>query len=278
MYPHGQPGLPDDPVMAYINNLCATGTASGFMTTQRARTTRQHDPTRECNVCVASASSSSKPEPAPRHRAADAQRRARLDKLVEAWRQLDEELALLHQELGMDAEPRDRRPAQDVPVQEQPREANGDRREHRHTTTTDPPTRARMSTPTPMLTPHRSSGRHRKTLPRGHAAARLPGGSELLGMMSTPVTERIARGSGYATSRELSFAPALGARAGRSVVRPQPESASFPASRARGGRRSRDISGQEPPQAQPRLAEHHRGPTTGRERQQPPRQSLMPPQ
>jgi hypothetical protein len=57
---------------------------------------------------VASASSSSEQEPIPRHRAADAQRRAWLNKLVEARCQLDEELALLHQELGMDAEPPDR--------------------------------------------------------------------------------------------------------------------------------------------------------------------------
>jgi hypothetical protein len=33
---------------------------------------------------------------------------------------------------------------------------------------------------------------------------------------------------------------------GRSTIRPRPESASFPASRARVGRRSRDIGGQEP--------------------------------
>jgi hypothetical protein len=120
MYPHGQPGLPDDPVTAYVNNLRATSAAPRSTTTRRARTTRQHDPTQECNVCVASASSSSEPEPASRHRAADAQRRARLDELAEARRQLDEELALLHQELGMDAEPHDRRPAQDIPVQESP--------------------------------------------------------------------------------------------------------------------------------------------------------------
>jgi hypothetical protein len=80
---------------------------------------------------VASASSSSEPEPAPCHRAADAQRQARLDELADARCQLDEELALLHQELGMDAEPHDRRPAQDIPVQEEPREGNGDRRERR---------------------------------------------------------------------------------------------------------------------------------------------------
>jgi hypothetical protein len=84
---------------------------------------------RECNVCMASTSSSSEPKPAPRHHAADAQRRARLDELAEAKCQLDEELALLHQELGMDPEPRDQQPAQDVPVQEQPRERNGERRE-----------------------------------------------------------------------------------------------------------------------------------------------------
>jgi hypothetical protein len=91
----------------YVNNLRATGAAPGSITTRRAQTTRQRDSTRECNVCVASASSSSAPEPAPRHHAADAQRRARLDELAEAKRQLDEELALLHQELGMDPEPRD---------------------------------------------------------------------------------------------------------------------------------------------------------------------------
>jgi hypothetical protein len=129
MYPRGQPGLPDDPVTAYVNNLRMIGTAPRSTTTRRARTMRWHDPTWECNVCVASASSSSEPEPAPRHRAADAQRRARLDELTEARRQIDEELALLHQDLGMDAEPRDRQPAQDIPVQEEPREGNGDRRD-----------------------------------------------------------------------------------------------------------------------------------------------------
>jgi hypothetical protein len=111
MYPCGQPGLPDDPVTAYVNNLRATGAAPGSLTTRRARTTRRHDPTRECNICVASSSSSSEPEPVPRHCDSDAQRRARLDELTEARRQLDEELALLRQELGVDAEPRDRRPA-----------------------------------------------------------------------------------------------------------------------------------------------------------------------
>jgi hypothetical protein len=86
MYPRGQPGLLDDPVMAYVNNLRATGAAPGSTTTRRARTTRRYDPTWECNVCMASALSSSEPKPAPRHRAADAQRRARLDDLAEARR------------------------------------------------------------------------------------------------------------------------------------------------------------------------------------------------
>jgi hypothetical protein len=130
MYPHGQPGLPDDPVTAFVNDLRATGAVPGYTTTQRALTTRRQDPTQECNVCVASASRSSEPEPAPHHRAANAQRQARLDELAEARRQLDKEMALLHQELGMDAEPRDRRPTQDIPVQEEPREGNDYRREH----------------------------------------------------------------------------------------------------------------------------------------------------
>jgi hypothetical protein len=62
MYPRGQPGLPDDPVTTYVNNLRAIGAAPGSATTQRARTTQQLDLMRECNVCVASASSSSEPE------------------------------------------------------------------------------------------------------------------------------------------------------------------------------------------------------------------------
>jgi hypothetical protein len=71
MYTCGQLGLPDDPVTVYVNGLHTIGAAPGSMTTQRARTARHHDPTRECNVCVATASSSSKSEPAPRHRGAD---------------------------------------------------------------------------------------------------------------------------------------------------------------------------------------------------------------
>jgi hypothetical protein len=128
MYPRGQPSLPDDPVTAYVNNLRTIGTAPGSATTPRARTTRHHNSTRECNICVASLSSSSEPEPTPCHRGVDAQRRARLDELTEARRQLDEELALLHQELDVDAKPRDRQPAQGVPVQGQPREGNDNRR------------------------------------------------------------------------------------------------------------------------------------------------------
>jgi hypothetical protein len=70
-------------VTAYINNLRAIGAATGTTTTRRTQTKRQCDPTRECNVCVASTSSSSEPEPAPCHRTADAQRQARLDELTE---------------------------------------------------------------------------------------------------------------------------------------------------------------------------------------------------
>jgi hypothetical protein len=56
---------------------------------------------------MATVSSSSESEPAPRHRGADDQRCARLNELAEARRQLDEEQALLQQELDMDAEPRE---------------------------------------------------------------------------------------------------------------------------------------------------------------------------
>jgi hypothetical protein len=55
MYPRGQPGLPDDPVTTYVNGLRTTSAAPGSSTTRRAPTTRRHDLTRECNVCVAPA-------------------------------------------------------------------------------------------------------------------------------------------------------------------------------------------------------------------------------
>jgi hypothetical protein len=116
VYPRGQPGLPDDPVTANVNNLHATGAASGAEATQRTPTTQPRDPARECNVCVVSASSSSDPEPAPHHCVANAQRRVWLDELAKAKCQLEEELAILHRELGEDPEPRDRQPApQPVP-------------------------------------------------------------------------------------------------------------------------------------------------------------------
>jgi hypothetical protein len=44
MYPRGQPGLPNDPVTAYVNNLRAIGTAPGSATTRGTRTTRRRDP------------------------------------------------------------------------------------------------------------------------------------------------------------------------------------------------------------------------------------------
>jgi hypothetical protein len=111
MYSRGQLSLPNDPVTAYVNGLLTISTTLGSAKTWGTRTTRRRDPTRECNVCVASSSSSSESEPAPRHRGADDQRHARLDELAEARRQLNEELALLHQELSIDAEPRDQQPA-----------------------------------------------------------------------------------------------------------------------------------------------------------------------
>jgi hypothetical protein len=38
MYPCRQPDLSDDPVTAYVNGLCTTGTAHGSPTTRRAPT------------------------------------------------------------------------------------------------------------------------------------------------------------------------------------------------------------------------------------------------
>jgi hypothetical protein len=38
MYPRGQPGLPDDPVTAYVNDLRTTGATPGSLTTRRALT------------------------------------------------------------------------------------------------------------------------------------------------------------------------------------------------------------------------------------------------
>jgi hypothetical protein len=96
MYPSEQRDLPDDPVTAYVNNLRATVADFDSAMTRRTPTTRSLDPTRDCNVFVASASSSSDLELAPRRRATDTQRWARLDELAEARRQLDEELTILH--------------------------------------------------------------------------------------------------------------------------------------------------------------------------------------
>jgi hypothetical protein len=56
----------------------------------------------------------------------------------------------------MDAEPRDRQPAQDIPVQEEPREGNGDRRERRPAI--DQP-RGRAPTPSPAREPARDNNR-----------------------------------------------------------------------------------------------------------------------
>jgi hypothetical protein len=38
MYPHGQPGIPDDPVTAYVDSLRATCAAPGSMKTREAWT------------------------------------------------------------------------------------------------------------------------------------------------------------------------------------------------------------------------------------------------
>jgi hypothetical protein len=63
---------------------------------------RQCDPTRECSVCPQRQAAPNQSQ----GRATDAQRRPRLDELAKARRQLDEELALLHQEYPCAGYPR----------------------------------------------------------------------------------------------------------------------------------------------------------------------------
>jgi hypothetical protein len=55
MYPHGKPGLLDNPVTAYVDSIRATSIVPGSATTRRAPTAQCQDPTRECNICVAPA-------------------------------------------------------------------------------------------------------------------------------------------------------------------------------------------------------------------------------
>jgi hypothetical protein len=96
MYPRGQPGLPDDSVTAYMNNLRAANASLGSTPARRVPQALARDSARECFICVAPDSgSSSELEPAPRHRTTDAQHRARLVELAEVRRQMDEELANL---------------------------------------------------------------------------------------------------------------------------------------------------------------------------------------
>jgi hypothetical protein len=70
MYPRGQPGLQDDPVMAYMNDLRATHASPSSAIAQRApQAPARTRPTRECFICMApDLSSSSESELAPRHR------------------------------------------------------------------------------------------------------------------------------------------------------------------------------------------------------------------
>lgn len=87
---------------AYVDTLKASYTTPGSTSVRRGPLTSLSDFTRECFVCdIRSASSLMDGEEAPRHCATDAQRRARLDEIAKAKRQPDDELAKLHQALGM---------------------------------------------------------------------------------------------------------------------------------------------------------------------------------
>jgi hypothetical protein len=106
MYPRGQPGLPNDPMTAYMNDLRATRITSGTTIARRTPLTRSHDPMRECFFCmVLDSGSSSELELAPHHHTTNDQRWARLDEFAEARRQIDEELANLRRELEGDNSP-----------------------------------------------------------------------------------------------------------------------------------------------------------------------------
>jgi hypothetical protein len=62
-----------------------------------------------------------------------------------------------------------------------------------------------------------------------HSSGGLLGACNLRGATGAPATEGAARSCDSTAGGELRLAPALGARAGRSAIRPRPESATFPA-------------------------------------------------
>jgi hypothetical protein len=92
----------------------------------------------------------------------------------------------------------------------------------------------------------------------GHATARLPGARNLRGAMCAGAVKGAARGCRSTASGKLRLTRTLGARAGRSAVRPRPESTTSSAIGTRGRSRSRGIGGQEPTRAPLRRPTHHR--------------------
>jgi hypothetical protein len=128
---------------------------------------QHHDPTWDCNICVASASSSSEPELAPHHRAADAQQRGA--SATRSWPFFTKSWEWMPSPTTGDlhnTSPCRRSPVRGMAIGVSavrlPSSRTTARQHHRHTgqhaTTTDAPTKARTSAPTPTLTPRRTSG------------------------------------------------------------------------------------------------------------------------
>jgi hypothetical protein len=156
---------------------------------------------------------------------------------------------------------------QDVPVQGEPREGNGDQRERRpvvdqpqgHTPTPPVRARARQQSTRQRKCEGQPRRRHTTTLPVGvpeprrcgHAAAQLPGAYNLRGATSAPAVEGATQGCGSTASGKLCLATALRAWASWSAICPRFESSSSSVTGTRGGSHGRGIGSPESTRAQP---------------------------
>jgi hypothetical protein len=156
---------------------------------------------------------------------------------------------------------------QDVPVQGEPGEGNGDRCERRlvvdqpqgRAPTPPARARARQQSTRQRKCKRQPRRRHTATLPAGvpeprrcgHAAARLPGACNLRGATSAPAVEGATRGCGSTASGKLCLAIALEAWASWSAICPRSESSSSSVTGTRGGSHDRGIGSPESTRAQP---------------------------
>jgi hypothetical protein len=163
MYPRGQPGLPDDPMTAYVNDLCSTGAASGSTMTQRARTTRRHDPRRNATS----------PWPPPRAASNRSQLRAsstrRWPFFTKSWAWMPSHATDGLHKISLCRRSPVREMATGVSAVRLPTSRTAAHQRHRragrHATTTDAPTRERMWKQTLTLTHRHTFGGRRRILP-----------------------------------------------------------------------------------------------------------------